>query len=436
MTSNSFNRAAQQRITAALFVSQSLFSAAIIASFTLMPILATSLSGRESAAGIPGTLSLIGRAAAAYPMGWLMDRAGRRLGLTLGFGFAALGSGIAIVSIMGSSFIGFCIGALFAGFGRSSSEQARYVAAEVSPTDRRAKVVGLIVFAGTIGAVGGPLIVAPSGQFIERFGLLADTGPFVAATVFYLIALLIAFLFLRPDPLTIGRSLAVEEETDEPEGEERPLRQIFARPLVQLAIAAMVIGQLVMVLLMTITPLHMNHNGHGIQAISWVIMAHTLGMFGLSGVTGWLIDRYGRILTIVIGALILIISSILTPLSVEAPSFVMDLINAIVRTPISAGVPPLAMSLFLLGLGWNFCFIAGSSLLSDALASHERGRVQGVGEMLVALAAGMGSFSTGGVFEVGGITAVSAVGLAFSLVLVALLTWFNLSQKTRQAEAL
>ena len=137
-------------------------------------------------------------------------------------------------------------------------------------------------------------------------------------------------------------------------------------------------------------------------------------MFGLSGVTGWLIDRYGRIVTIVIGAMILILASVLTPLSVEVQS--------------------LAVALFLLGLGWNFCFIAGSSLLSDALTANERGRAQGVGEMLVALSAGTGSFSTGGVFAAGGITAVAAVGLGFSLVLVAFLTWLGVSRKIQQPE--
>lgn len=405
---------AQKQISAALFVSQSLFSAAIIAAFTLMPIIAAELSGNDSTAGYPSTLTLIGRAAAAYPIGWLMDRWGRRLGLSLGYGFSVIGSLIAVAAIVAGSFWGFCAGALLVGFGRSSSEQSRYIAAEVYPVEKRAKVIGLIVFAGTIGAVGGPLLVSPSSQLAARFDLPTDSGPFLISVLLYLLALLIAYLFLRPDPLEIGRAVAEVDLDQDQANEERPLRQIFSKPLVQLAVASMVIGQLVMVLLMTITPLHMNHNDHGTQAISFVIMAHTLGMFGLSGLTGWLIDKYGRIAMIVAGALILILSSVMTP--------------------ISTSVAYLAAALFLLGLGWNFCFVAGSSLLSDALAANERGRGQGASEVLVALAAGTGSFSTGGMFAQGGITAVSAVGLAFSLALVGILVWFNAAKRLQQVE--
>jgi len=400
---------AQKRITAALFVAQSLFSAAIIAAFTLMPIIAADLSGSDRAAGFPSTLTLLGRAAAAYPIGWLMDRAGRRLGLSLGYGFSVIGSLVAIASIAAGSFGGFCVGALFVGFGRSSSEQSRYVAAEVYPVERRAKVIGSIVFAGTIGAVGGPLLVDPSGGLAARLDLPEAAGPFLIAGLLYLLALLIAFLFLRPDPLVIGQTMAQTDEHQEVIGEARPLRQIFSKPLVQLAVAAMVIGQLVMVFLMTITPLHMSHQSHSTQAISFVIMAHTLGMFGLSGVTGGLIDKYGRIAMIVAGASILFLSSVMTPFATT--------------------VSLLAAALFLLGLGWNFCFVAGSSLLSDALAVNERGRGQGAGEVLVALAAGAGSFSTGSIFAQGGITAVSAVGLAFSLALVGMLVWLKTSRQ-------
>jgi MFS family permease len=231
----------------------------------------------------------------------------------------------------------------------------------------------------------------------------------------YLLALLIAYLFLRPDPLEIGQIIASSDESQEAVGEERPLMQIFSKPLVILAVASMVIGQLVMVLLMTITPLHMDGHNHGTQAISFVIMAHTLGMFGLSGVTGWLIDKYGRIAMIVAGSAILILSSIMTPFSVS--------------------IAYLAVALFLLGLGWNFCFVAGSSLLSDALAANERGRAQGASEVLVALAAGTGSFSTGEVFAQGGITAVSAMGLAFSLALVGMLVWFKSRPRVNQLKA-
>jgi MFS family permease len=165
----------------------------------------------------------------------------------------------------------------------------------------------------------------------------------------------------------------------------------------------MTIGQLVMVMLMVITPVHMNHHDHGTQAISWIIMAHTLGMFGLSGLTGWLIGRFGRLTMIAAGACILIMACFLAPVSTD--------------------LPLLALSLFLLGLGWNFTFVAGSSLLSAQLFPIERGRAQGAGEMSVAVGAGLGSLASGVIFARGDILAVSIIGLAFSLALVGMVLW-------------
>jgi MFS family permease len=367
--------------------------------------LAAELGGSDNAAGVPNTLTLLGRAASAYPIGWLFDKVGRRLGLTIGFALALAGALLTVWSVIDSSFIGFCAGAALMGMGRGGSDQARYVAAEVQTADRRAKVIGLMVFAGTVGAVGGPALVGPSSRLAEAWDFLGDTGPYWAAAALYAIGLLTIFFFLRPDPKQISQVMEAENPNKEPDEPARPLTKIFSQPAVLLAVAAMTIGQLVMALIMVITPLHMDHNSHTTESVSLVIMAHTLGMFGLSSVTGWLIDRYGRIPLIVAGAAILIISGILAPLSVA--------------------VLNLAVALFLLGLGWNFCFIAGSSLLADALAARERARAQGASEVLVSLATGVGSLGTGAVFSQGGMTAVAAVGIALSLLLVAALFWFN-----------
>ena len=386
--------------------------------FTLTPIIAADLTGRDSAAGIPSTIILIGRALAAYPLGWGMDRIGRRLGLSAGFGFTVIGASIGVFSIINSSFIIFCIGVLFVGFGRAASDQSRYVAAEIYPPERRAKVIGFVVFAGTIGSVLGPGLVSVSTDIINRIGLPVQTGPFFITIIFSFLALLVTFFMLYPDPLQISQLLEGGSETAVSNQEPtQSIKEIFSRPMVQLALAAMVIGQLVMVLLMTITPLHMNNHAHTTQTISFVIMAHTLGMFGLSSITGSLVDRFGRIPMIAVGAVILIVASLLAPLSTTFAN--------------------LAVSLFLLGLGWNFSFVGGSSLLSDALKQGERGRIQGASETLIALAAGTGSFSTGAVytFRDGGMAAVAAVGLAFSLFLVAWLVYYRINHQPRLAEA-
>jgi MFS family permease len=398
--------AIRQRITIALFAAQSLFSAAVIVAFTLTPIIAVELGGSESRTGWPGTITLVGRALLAYPLGWLMDRVGRRLGISLGYVFGIIGVLISAAAIINGSFFWFMFGAFLLGGSRAVTEQGRYIAAEVYPLPRQAKIIGTIVFAGTIGAVGGPLLVDPSGSFSENvLGISASTGPFLAAAVLLFISALIVFIFLRPDPLTISRQMAAEQrQEDAASGRQiapaRPIAEIFRQRKVLLAVASMMGGFLVMSMLMVITPLHMSHYDHSTKAISWVIMAHTLGMFGLSGVTGWLVGRFGRIPVIIAGTILLVVACLLAPVSVE--------------------IPLLALSLILLGLGWNFCFVAGSSLLSAELTADERGRAQGVSEIAVAVGTGLGNIGTGYIFEQGEMLAVAMVGLVLALVLFGL----------------
>ncbi|MEW5985649.1 MAG: MFS transporter [Chloroflexota bacterium] len=393
----------RQRIVLALFASQSLLSAAMIAAFTLTPVIAADLGGGERAAGVPSTLNLLGRAAVAYPMGWLMDRAGRRPGLAMGYLLGALGAAVSALAVTQGLFPLFLVGAGLIGAARGSAEQSRFIAAEVQTPDRQARVMGLIVFAGTIGAVGGPLLVDPSGRLVGRLGLAEMAGPFVAAAALILLAFLTTVIWLRPDPRDVSRTMALAERpaaTDATVRSKLSLRILFRGARVQLAVGAMLIGQLTMTALMVITPLHMAHHNHETGAIAWVIMAHTLGMFGLSSATGWLIDRFGRISMVVAGTALLLTASVLAP--------------------VSTSLATIALALFILGLGWNFCFIAGSSLLSDQLGSEERGRAQGASEVLVALASGVGSLGTGVLFEYRGITAVGLLGVALAVVLLGL----------------
>ena len=399
------------RIASVLFIAQSFYSASFIAAFTLSPIIAVALSGNPTAAGFPNTVGLIGRAAFAYPFGYLMDRLGRRLALSGGYILAVIGATIAIFAIINNSFIGFMLGALFSGMSRTASDQSRYVAAEVYPTTRRAKVIGMIVAAGTIGAIFGPLMVAPSGRLIKMqdWGLETQVatwiGPFAFAAIAILVGASIVFLFLRPDPLEIGRLVATTEAAEDANSLEasqsaRTMGQVFSAPLVQLAVLSMTLGYFVMTFLMVITPVHMNNNGYSTGIISGVIMAHTLGMFGLSGFTGSLIDRFGRIPMVYAGCAILMSSAIIAPLSLKYPL--------------------IGLALFLLGLGWNFTFVAGSSLLSNSVNTLERARAQAIGGMIVAISASSASFSVGYVFKQGDYLLVSIIGFSIASLLVIL----------------
>lgn len=390
-------RSTRVRLANTMFASQSMLSAAQIAIFTLLSIMAVELSGRESAAGLPSTTLTLSRAFTAIPIGYVMGKLGRRFGLSISYSVSAVGALVGIFAILSGQFLLLLLSSAFIGMGRAGAELSRFAAGDMFEEHERGKMIGRIVFAGTIGAIFGPLLVQPGTVLAHSLNLDPNTGPWIIGLLFYVLATGVITIMLRPEPMTIARQISDEEKrkNDQPDEVVRPIGQLLRVPAVQLAILSTLISQTVMVSLMVITPLHMSHHAHSTGAISFVISAHTLGMFGLSSVTGRMIDRYGRIPMMVLGAAILIVSVIIAPLS--------------------TALPVLVVGLFLLGLGWNLGFLAGSSLLSDALRGEERTRMQGVNDMFVAFAAAAGSLSSGPLFEAGGYVAVAGLGFTLTL---------------------
>ena len=406
----------RHRLLYTLFIAQSLFAAAQIAVFTLVAIVAVRLSGTEDVAGLPSSTLTFSQALAAVPAALILNRFGRRLGLSLGFAVGAVGGFVGVIAIVQNIFPLLLVSAVLMGMARASTEQARFVAGEMFPEAERARMIGRLIFAGTIGAVAGPALVTPTGRLMESFGLHPEVGPWVALFILCALAALITFLLLRPDPATLAYTATngeISSKDDEPERPVRPLSTLLMLPKVQLAMLAVIVSQTVMVVLMVMTPLYMHHHQHTTDSISLVISLHTLGMFGLSPLTGYLIDRFGRIPMLNFGALTLITAALLAPIST----------NQYI----------LAIALFLLGLGWNFGYVSGSSLLADALQGAERSRVQGVNDALVFLAAGFGSLGAGPLFASGGFTRISLAGLGLAVVLIGLVFWYNRPQLRAEA---
>lgn len=410
-----YTPAAARRIAATLFVTQSLASAGLIANATINPIIGAQLSGQDALAGLPGTLLLLGAAGAAYPAGRLMQRVGRRPGLALGFLSGAAGMLIGGAAVVSQLFPLFLLGLLLIGASRGAIDQSRYAAADAQLPEHRARAISTIVFAGTVGAVGGPALVAPLAGVVSALGLDPLSGSMFGGSLLFAVAGALILLFLRPDPLEIGRALAATRPAHhEHAAPNAPLRAVMGRPAVRLAALAMVVGQAVMVLVMTVTSLHMHHHSHGLGDVSLVIGAHTLGMFGLSVVTGRIADRLGRRAVIVAGALVLLLGCAIAPTSLLTPW--------------------LALALFLVGLGWNLCYIAGSSLLSESVGAGERGRAQGAADLAVNLVSAGGSLASGFVLAWLGYAALSAIGAALCLLPLALVARQAVARRQRVAE--
>ena len=421
------------RLLITMFVAQSLFSAAQISIITLHSIAAGILGGSDAAAGLPTTMVTFAHSIMAYFMGIIMGNYGRRIGLCMAYALGFAGAVLGLISVLHGIFPLLLVSSACMGMARAGTQMSRFVVGEIFPIDKRAQMIGRIVFAGTIGAIFGPALVEPSSQFARFLSLelaagpplmqapLAQlllpsggiaqeltTGPWVVALFLSGISFLITFVLLRPEPAIVARQYSEPQIEDSKRGDSHSLGELLRLPNVQLAILSMVICQSVMSTLMTITPWHMHLADHSNAMVSLVIGAHVLGMFGLSPLTGYLIDRYGRVTMMVIAAIVLIASTIISPLSTQ--------------------LPYLVSGLFLLGLGWNFGYVAGSSMLADALSGAERTRVAGFNDMLVAFCAGLGTLSSGVLFGLGGFVFVSAGGGVLALLLLALIRRLTLRQ--------
>ncbi len=388
--------AARRRSTRLIIGGSALGSVGHIAAVTVVAIAARELLDDASLAGASTTTIIIGSALGASLLSWLMVRRGRRAGLSLGLAIAVLGGLIATWSVIAGSFPLLLLGTLLFGFGNSSMQLSRYAAADMAPARRRAWVIGLVVWGATVGAIVGPNIVPLAASAAESLGVAELAGPLLLGTVFVGLTGLLWFARLRPDPYQLAEASSRIDDADTATAE--PLTRILRRPSVTTAIIAMVVGQVVMVGIMTMTPLHMREHGHELAAVGLVISAHTAGMFAFSPITGRIVQRFGSIATILAGAAVLATAAVL-----------------------AASAPPdgglaLLVALFLLGYGWNLGFVAGSTLLVSGVEHAERTRIEGVADSLVWGSSAVASLASGFILAGAGYPALGIVA-AFMLVL-------------------
>jgi MFS family permease len=398
-----------RKITVILFLEQSLASAGFIAAATLNSIVSEKLADHAGWAGVPTAVYLLGAALAAFAWGYVFDAIGRRGGLTAGLLLGVVGSGLAFYAIALASFPLFLIGMVFMGTANAAVGLGRFAAAEVNPPEARGRAISNVVLGGTVGAVVGPFVVGPAGRWALPFAGDELAGAYAVSFVLFAIGAAVVFLGLRPDPRDLGRQVAeLHPETGTGAGAARGVLEIFRQPAALVALLAMTLGQMVMVLVMVITSLHMRGHDHALPAISFVISAHTFGMFAFSILSGRLADRWGRGPVIITGAGTLALACLAATLSPD--------------------VLPLGVALFLLGLGWNFCFVGGSTLLSDQLSPAERARTQGFNDLLVGLASALGSLESGIIFAGLGFNVMAYISAAFALIPLAAASLWTLNR--------
>ncbi|MFQ5921834.1 MAG: MFS transporter, partial [Anaerolineales bacterium] len=220
------------------------------------------------------------------------DRLGRRNGLTAALLIGIAGAGLAAAATELGVVWAFGLGIIAIGAMRAGTLMARFIAAEVSMPDVRGRAISIVIWAGTIGAVLGPLLVAPSGALATDLGLKELTGPILVAVPLIAIAATVSFVGLRPEPAELSKLVGAESPSPVVEEDKtRPISRLIRVPGVYVAVVTVVLAQAVMVMLMGITALYMRDLGHSLGDISVIFSAYTLGMFAFAPISGRLADR-------------------------------------------------------------------------------------------------------------------------------------------------
>jgi MFS family permease len=318
--------------------------------------------------GLPNALGVAGTALGAAVLTRVGTARDRAAGLRLGYGVAAVGCCLAVLAVAGGPLVLLLAGMGLAGIGNAGAQLSRYAATDLYPAHRWGFAMGTTVWAGTVGAVGGPLLLGPAGAVATAHGRPALAGAFVPAALCAAgAAVALVGRWPRPAAVAVDAGATVAGR----------------HPSVRAGEALMLTAFLVMSLVMTAMPVGMHRHGAGLGAVGLVLSAHTLGMFGLAPVVGRLCDRVGPRPVGLAGLAVLAVAAGSVP-------------GAAPETAV------LTVVLFLVGLGWNLCLMAGSTLLARDLPAAAAVRVQGRVETVVWAGTAVATLASTAIYALGG----------------------------------
>ncbi|MEB2277740.1 MFS transporter [Bacillus sp. ILBB4] len=398
-------------------LSQIFGGAGLAAGITVGAILAQQMLGTDAVSGLPTAMFTLGSAGAALAVGRLSQRYGRRFGLATGFIIGGIGAiGVIFSAIINSIFLLFA-SLLIYGAGTATNLQARYAGTDLASAKQRATAVSMAMVFTTFGAVAGPNLVNVMGHFALSIGVPALAGPFILAAAAYILAGLVFFIMLRPDPLLIARAIEANKQDRDAQQNLTSTEQSTNKKGVAVGATVMVLTQIVMVSIMTMTPVHMGHHGHGLREVGIVIGAHIGSMYLPSLVTGILIDKIGRTAMTIASGVTLLLAGLVAAI---APSSSMGF---------------LVLALCLLGLGWNLGLISGTAQIVDATEPSTRAKTQGTIDVLIALAGASGGALSGMVVAHSSYATLSLSGGILSLILIPVVIWAHGGKKERTLNA-
>ncbi|MFJ2620182.1 MFS transporter [Glutamicibacter sp. NPDC087344] len=368
----------QKRTLSVLVIMQIIGTVGVGVAPSMGILLAGEITQNEAWAGLARTASTLGAALTGVPLGALAARRGRRFALTSGWWIAAAGSALLVLAAQRGLVLPLFIGLFLMGTGLAVSLQARFAATDLADPRRHGRSLALIVWVGTIGSVLGPNLAVPGRLITAATGLSLYASAFLIAAVCMAAAGLISFALLRPDPLLESQRDAAAPATGhrQPGAFAKMTAELRVNAAARYAVFAIVSAQIVMVAIMTMTPVHITHQGGSVEIVGLTISLHILGMYAFAPVVGQLTDRLGHRAAILIGLLILLVSLLLGAARPDGTGWIIA-------------------SLILLGLGWSFINVAGSALFSSVVSAEARAASQGGVDALSNLCGATAAFAAG-----------------------------------------
>ncbi|WP_198410514.1 MFS transporter [Mycetocola zhujimingii] len=396
--------ALQKRTVWVLVAGQILGGLGIGATLSIGSVLATEVGGSEAWAGTAATLSTLGAAAAAIPLGRLTRRYGRRISLSLGTLTALFGAMVTVLSAAMDFFPLMLLGFAMLGAGAAVGLQSRFAATDVADPRHRGRDLSIVVWSATIGSVIGPNLFGPGEVIAEWFGMPPLTGSFVIAVVAQFAAVCVYAFALRPDPYLVSQELAAAQPDQDTAVAKTTSGGVARnRSLVFMTIGILGLSHAIMVSVMSMTPVHLVHHGTSLAGVGLTLSLHIGGMFALSPVFGWLSDRVGRFPIILTGQALFVVALATVAFGDESMTLV-------------------TVGLIFLGLGWSASTVAASALLGDLVTGAARPVIQGRSDLVMNLAGAAGAASAGPALALVGYPglAVSA-GVLVAAIVVAVL---------------
>ncbi len=347
------------------------------------------LAPNAAMATVPITSYVIGSALASAPIARMMKRYGRRVGFSVGTLFGVLGVLVAALGVSQKMFYLLCAGTMLVGVYNACGQLYRFAAAEVSPPHWKERAISWVLAGGVIGGVAGPNLVKYSLDWLP----IPFAGTYVSLIVFAVLSLIVIQFVHFPPP-------TAEEQADG----GRSLREIVRQPDFIVAAMAAVIAYGVMNLLMTATPIAMvKICRHPFSDAALVLEWHVIGMFAPSFFTGHLIRRFGVLIIMAAGVLLMFVCVVIALNGVDVMNFL--------------------IALFTLGVGWNFLFIGGTTLLTETYRPQEKNKVQGANDFLIFTTMAASSFTSGALVTTHGWELLNYGSLPFLLLVIAAIAW-------------